>query len=155
MGDGLRPWNFKICAQVDWPSDSDPILSARFRSDFMSVSTNSTASNLVGAGRGIGNLYSRGGRILERAISNIAHKLGFGPYAVSLRIMSLFPELDILFFARVGLLESKTKDAANGLDRLLMYIECVSRHVVNYFCWRWVKVVALLWPNSQQSTDWL
>jgi hypothetical protein len=102
---------------------------ARFRSDFTSVSTNFTASNLVGAGRGIGKLYSRGGRILERAISTIAHRLGFGPYAVSLRIIGLLPE-KIYFHMYAGLSESETRTVTNGIVELWKYIECVPRHTV-------------------------
>jgi hypothetical protein len=91
----------------------------------MSATTNSTASNLVGAGRGIGKLYSRGGRILERAISDIAHKLGFGPYAVSQRIISLITMVAHISLTEV-LLESEPNAIVDGFDRLWKYIECVS-----------------------------
>ena len=51
-----------------------------------SVSTNFTLPNLPGPGRALGNLYTRAGRILERSIALLAHKMGYGPYAVSSRV---------------------------------------------------------------------
>jgi hypothetical protein len=75
-----------------------------------------TASNLPGPGRGLGKLYSRGGRILERSISLIAHRLGFGPYAVSLRMIgpvSVQLGIEMSIFCKAW-------------RSMLMYIQCVS-----------------------------
>lgn len=57
-----------------------------------SYSTNSTASNLVGPGRVLGNFYSVTGRRLERALGGIAHRAGFGPEAIYERISTLYLE---------------------------------------------------------------
>ena len=46
-----------------------------------SFSSNATASNLVGAGRTIGLLYSSGGRRLEGLLANLAQRSGYGPWA--------------------------------------------------------------------------
>jgi hypothetical protein len=106
---------------------------ARRSSCAVSISSTATASDLPGPGRGIGKLYSKGGRILERAISAIAHNLGFGPYAVSHRIMGLIP-VDKSALVALGLFDPEIRAVINGLDRMLMYIECVSPHAVNCFC---------------------
>ena len=55
--------------------------------DAQSFSTTSTRSDLVGPGRALGVLYSKAGRILERTANSLAHKMGFGPYAIYLRIL--------------------------------------------------------------------
>lgn len=47
-----------------------------------------TMSDLPGAGRALGKLYSRGGKILEHAISRLAHRLGYGPFAAFERMTS-------------------------------------------------------------------
>ena len=49
-------------------------------------SSDMTCSNLPGPGRGIGKLYSKAGKALERLISRAAHKLGYGPEAIARRI---------------------------------------------------------------------
>lgn len=46
-------------------------------------------SNLVGTGRVIGNLYSFTGKRLERALGDIAHRVGLGPEAVYDKICAL------------------------------------------------------------------
>lgn len=51
-----------------------------------SHSTNSTASNLIGTGRVLGNFYSLTGRHLERTLGDIAHRVGFGPEAIYQKI---------------------------------------------------------------------
>lgn len=61
-------------------------------SDSVSIfshSTNSTASNLLGTGRVLGNVYSVIGRHLERTLGDIAHRVGFGPEAVYEKICIL------------------------------------------------------------------
>jgi hypothetical protein len=68
---------------------------APYRSNAVSILSTATASNLPGPGRFIGNLYSRGDRILERSMSLIAHKLRYGPYAVSFRMHRLIPTRDV------------------------------------------------------------
>ena len=45
-----------------------------------------TMSNLPGAGRTLGNLYSKWGFALEESLGIFAHKRGFGPEAVADRI---------------------------------------------------------------------
>lgn len=45
-------------------------------------STNYTMSNVIGAGRTLGGLYSRTGRAFERYLALAAHKAGYGPQAV-------------------------------------------------------------------------
>lgn len=72
-----------------WPMYGEP--SSDDRSVF-SHSTNSTASNLVGPGRVLGNFYSVTGRRLERALGGIAHRAGFGPEAIYERISTLYLE---------------------------------------------------------------
>lgn len=54
-----------------------------------SHSTNSTVSNLVGTGQVLGNVYSYTGKRLERALGDIAHRVGFGPEAIYVKICSL------------------------------------------------------------------
>ncbi|KLO10504.1 hypothetical protein SCHPADRAFT_514933 [Schizopora paradoxa] len=44
-------------------------------------STNYTTSNLVGAGRILGNLYSRAGSSLEKRLGRIAYRAGIGSQA--------------------------------------------------------------------------
>lgn len=58
-------------------------------SSIFTHSTNSTVSNLVGTGRVIGNLYSFTGKRLERALGDIAHRVGLGPEAVYEKICAL------------------------------------------------------------------
>lgn len=48
----------------------------------LTESTNATASDLPGPGRILGNLYSRGGRPLERALGRFAHRVGLFPRSV-------------------------------------------------------------------------
>jgi hypothetical protein len=108
--------------QNQLPSDGNPVFDP---SDVVSISSTATTSDLPGPGRGIGKLYSRGGRILERSISLIAHKLGFGPYAVALRMMKLFPGFWLTFmFGKLGMYDS-IGAFIRGWNRLLMYIEYV------------------------------
>lgn len=59
-----------------------------------SMSSMATVSNRPGAGRCIGNLYSRGGRVLERWVGRIAHDCGFGPVAVFQRLCDLMGKLE-------------------------------------------------------------
>lgn len=77
--DGTRPLGFRSIHGV-LPTDNVSIFSH---------STNSTASNLVGAGRILGSLYSSTGRRLEKSMGNIAHKAGLGPEAIYQRISAL------------------------------------------------------------------
>jgi hypothetical protein len=51
--------------------------------------TNSTVSNMAGAGRTIGQLMSRSGRVLESTLSRGAERLGFGPAAAVRRLLVL------------------------------------------------------------------
>ena len=53
-------------------------------------STNYTMSNLVGAGRVLGNFYSFAGRRLERTVGTIAHRAGFGPSATFEKIRQMY-----------------------------------------------------------------
>jgi hypothetical protein len=55
-------------------------------SDTLVTDSDETMSDLPGPGRGIGKLYSRGGRRLEKCISRVAHKLGYGPLAIAKRM---------------------------------------------------------------------
>jgi hypothetical protein len=54
--------------------------------DATSISTNATESDRPGPGRTLGNLYSRGGRLLERCIASLAYKCGYGPVAAHERL---------------------------------------------------------------------
>lgn len=58
----------------------------------LSHSTNSTASNLPGPGRVLGNFYRVTGRRLERTLGDLAHKAGFGPEAIYQQISTLYLE---------------------------------------------------------------
>lgn len=58
------------------PSSADNAESGSFT---LTESTNATASDLPGPGRILGNLYSRGGRPLERALGRLAHRVGLLP----------------------------------------------------------------------------
>lgn len=58
------------------PSSTDNSDSGSFT---LTESTNATASDLPGPGRILGNLYSRGGRPLERALGRLAHRIGLLP----------------------------------------------------------------------------
>jgi hypothetical protein len=51
--------------------------------------TNSTCSNLTGAGRTLGKLLSRTGRALELTLNRGAERLGFGPAAAVRRLLVL------------------------------------------------------------------
>ena len=53
------------------------------------LSTNYTMSNLPGAGRVLGNLYSIAGRRLERTVGSFAHRAGIGPNATYEKIREL------------------------------------------------------------------
>ena len=59
---------------------------ANASSDNVSISSTATLSDRPGAGRFIGDLYSRAGRELERCAARLAHRCGYGPYAVFLRM---------------------------------------------------------------------
>lgn len=61
-------------------------------SSIFSYSTNSTASNLPGPGRVLGNFYSSTGKRLERTLGDLAHKAGFGPEAIYQQISTLYRE---------------------------------------------------------------
>ena len=51
-------------------------------------SSTETASNLPGAGRTLGNVYSSLGRLLEEGLGTLAHKLGQGPRAKAKKILN-------------------------------------------------------------------
>lgn len=57
-----------------------------------SHSTNSTASNLIGTGRVLGNLYGAAGLRLERTLGDFAHRAGFGPEAIYAKICTICQE---------------------------------------------------------------
>lgn len=59
---------------------------------FSSHSTSSTTSNLIGAGRILGNFYSFTGKRLEKRLGDIAHRAGFGPEAIYQTIRALYSE---------------------------------------------------------------
>lgn len=77
--------------------------SAHYTDDNESMTSIVTASDLPGPGRALGNLYSRSGRILERAIAIMAHRLGFGPHAVSIRLTALVLEFGSLLYGCLGM----------------------------------------------------
>jgi hypothetical protein len=54
-----------------------------------SFDTDDTMSNLPGVGRCLGNFYSRSGRLLEQALGRLAHRCGYGPFAVGIRLSRL------------------------------------------------------------------
>lgn len=62
---------------------------ANDNASIFSHSTNSTASNLVGPGRVLGNFLSFTGKRLERTLGDMAHRAGFGPDAVFDKICAL------------------------------------------------------------------
>lgn len=67
--------------EVDWSSDT--------------ISTNDTASDLPGPGRTLDRLYQFAGRKLERAIGQIAHRVGYdGPYAEDLKSLAEYESSD-------------------------------------------------------------
>ena len=68
----------------DWRSDEETAVSSS------SFSTNYTMTNLVGAGRVLGNLYVILGRYLERILGEAAYSAGFGPDAIFERITQLY-----------------------------------------------------------------
>lgn len=90
----MLTWNYlrlPSTGHVRWVSDLSSIHGV-LPTDNVSIfshSTNSTASNLVGAGRILGSLYSSTGRRLEKSMGNIAHKAGLGPEAIYQRISTL------------------------------------------------------------------
>ncbi|KAH8115992.1 hypothetical protein DFH11DRAFT_1583436 [Phellopilus nigrolimitatus] len=69
------------------PSSSSSIWRASFT--FSTVSSDETATNLPGAGRLLGNLYSAGGHLLESRLNRIANEAGRGPDACAARIKSV------------------------------------------------------------------
>ena len=52
-------------------------------------SSTETRSDLVGAGRTLGNVFGFLGRRLERATGNLAHRLGRGPRATAMKILKI------------------------------------------------------------------
>ena len=67
-----------------WPSDEGTVASSSF------FSSNYTMTNLVGAGRVLGNFYVTVGRYLERILGEAAYSAGFGPDAIFERITQLY-----------------------------------------------------------------
>ena len=54
------------------------------------VSTNFTQSNLPGTGRLLGNLYSKAGKRLEKAIHRLVHIAGYGPESSYVKLLNLY-----------------------------------------------------------------
>ncbi|KAI5118530.1 hypothetical protein M0805_009682 [Coniferiporia weirii] len=88
------------------------------------ASSNETADNLPGAGRVIGNIFSCTGKGLERQLSSVAERLGFGPRATAFRIqrrrkaITTYPELPPL----PGPFRAKSKKIEKDCRRLLRHI---------------------------------
>ena len=82
----IEIWLIALASQPTSPIQHMQRYPTFHRFNSIDSSTTETASNRTGAGRALGNLYSRGGRSLEAAIGRVAHKLGFGPSAVALRV---------------------------------------------------------------------
>ncbi|KLO10097.1 hypothetical protein SCHPADRAFT_535649 [Schizopora paradoxa] len=81
---------------ADHPKSRSPFLrSSAASSSRLSVasystwSTNMTMSNLVGAGRTLGNLYSSAGRRLEKGVLQLLARTGRGPDACADRLLGL------------------------------------------------------------------
>jgi hypothetical protein len=113
----------------------------RFSSAASTVSTNATMSDLPGPGRAIGSLYSRGGRALERMLSNIAHNWGFGPHAAYLRMMGIVENAcldadDYGYGGDIGWGMSRSRGYLGQLgkswDALVRYTWCVWVRNMNY-----------------------
>lgn len=54
------------------------------------VSTNFTESNLPGAGRLLGKLYSSAGKKLEKAMARFVNRAGYGPEATYAKLLDLY-----------------------------------------------------------------
>ncbi|KLO10497.1 hypothetical protein SCHPADRAFT_514860 [Schizopora paradoxa] len=80
---------FKSSESPDDPTSSSLVLEELRRDDasaitfsyYSTASTNQTMSNLIGAGRIIGNLLSKAGLSLESGIGKFAYRTGIGNYA--------------------------------------------------------------------------
>ena len=58
-------------------------------SSISTFSTNYTMSNLIGAGRTLGNLYSSAGKKIEHTLNRAAHRAGYGPDAIYQKLLNL------------------------------------------------------------------
>ena len=64
-------------------------LSSDNYSSISTFSTNYTMSNLIGAGRTLGNLYSSAGKKIEHTLNRAAHRAGYGPDAIYQKLLNL------------------------------------------------------------------
>lgn len=85
----------------------------------LSTSSSLTASNLVGAGRTLGNLYGYLGRRLERALSQFMLKRGFGPSGTAARISNRAQELEQSMYTPAP---SPLKDTERSASKLHDYL---------------------------------
>ena len=84
-------------------------------SEYTLCTTNSltaTASDIPGPGRLLGKLYSRLGRKVERGISVVAVKMGYGPRRTAMRLRKLVQDSD----------SSNDAKAEKAAKRLVQYI---------------------------------
>ncbi len=107
----------------------------------LTLSTNETASNIAGPGRLLGNLYSRGGKVLESRINIVATLAGRGPDATCERIKATLRKGLLSDYSRIhqsafrdykGLFDLTVDD--NGLDKevkkLLKYTRYLHSHTL-------------------------
>lgn len=96
-----------------------------------SISTNSTASNVIGPGRTLGLAYKFAGKRLEASLNKCFEKAGFGPHAASRRIQRRMSPLGAASrsgsSAVVAALERIHKYMMRrDCLKLLAYTQCVS-----------------------------
>ena len=111
-----------------------------------SVSTNATEDNIPGAGRTIGLAYGYAGGKLEKKISQVSEKLGYGPRATALKIerimlinhddlyssMNININLNIDRHPRFFFTPSSSEGdkLTKYCNRLLNYIRCASLYLI-------------------------
>lgn len=86
-----------------------------------SISTNSTASDVIGPGRTLGMAYKFAGKRLEASLNKCFEKAGFGPHAASRRIQRRMSPLGAS--SRGG--SSAVVEAMGRMHKYMMRRDCI------------------------------
>lgn len=84
-------------------------------------SSTATMSNLPGAGRTLGKLYSRWGYALEISLGTLAHKGGFGPDAVADRIQRELKGRWLFSYDETCLFDERYRRVEKDCNKLIEY----------------------------------
>lgn len=82
-----------------------------------------TRTDIPGAGRTLGKVFSRGGRRLERYFGQLASSLGFGPQAVVQGVLTRLAQAGMNYFSDSFPSVAIEVEAYSGCERLLQFVK--------------------------------